>query len=926
MHSSFALNLFLFVFEVPAEEYRVVTSSSRRSIESGSMSVNFNDVLKEGYCNVKRRKFGLWQRRYLVLRCASSTGPCRLERYDNPKNVPKRTPVNKAIMLSEVQSIDIDCMAHRMLHASQHPSSHYAIILHLRDGTTRTLTMGTDQEVQDWNALLMKHHPEAVDRYNTLYPEEASASSETQHHSPTRRIKNTFNRIIHKSDKSGVGIALEGTGIIEKLQPSRLAQEERHLLDLSGQESFRTVLLNLDRIDNPDYTAYLEDDDGESEEKIVDKVDHSVLYNVYLMPSLITDICGECCLQVARQEIGLYDVEEKRLKLLHWPIECIMKYGVDSKKLVMQVNNNCLTGKGVFWFETTELKPVFGALYYTAEYWRRRNKRLWEKKKQRDMTFDKTPRRFPLRLHRPKMSIENVIEHAMEPPKSVQPPPRIRKISTEGMSHPLNSEGFIRYDHGSKERQLSHLFQHNTNRKTLDFDEIIKILHEGNEAAEIRSSGPPTTFCYKHFYCFKRYKHAFCDHNVHYCQCKPGWEWHQTLKKCSIKAETQPTTGGTPEEGTSTPDGAIPSTPDGGTSTPDGGNSTPNGGSSTPDEVTPTPDGGSSTPDEVTPTPDGGSSTPDEVTPTPNEGNEGTTNPDEGTPTRDEGTPTPDERTPTPDERTPTPDEGTPTPDEETSTPDEETSTPDEGTPTPDEGTPTPDERTPTPDEGTSTPDEGTNTPDEGTPTPTLDEKTPTPDEGTRPPTPDEVTPTPDEGTPNPDEGTPTRDEGTPTPDEGTPTLDERTPTPDEGTPNPDEGTPTRDEGTTPTPDEGTPALDERTPTPDEGTPNPDEGTPTLDERTPTPDEGTPNPDEGTPTRDEGTPTPDEGTPTPDEGTPTLDERTPTPDEGTRTPTPDEGTPNPDEGTPTLDERTPTPDEGTPTRDEETPTPEGLLL
>ncbi|CAG0906844.1 unnamed protein product, partial [Cyprideis torosa] len=181
-----------------------------------------------------------------------------------------------------------------------------------------------------------------------------------------------------------------------------------------------------------DYTAYLKDDDGESEEKIVDKVDHSVLYNVYLMPSLITDICGECCLQVARHEIGLYDVEEKRLKLLHWPIECIMKYGVDSKKLVMQVNNNCLTGKGVFWFETTELKPVFGALYYTAEYWRRRNKRLWEKKKQRDMTFDKTPRRFPLRLHRPKMSIENVIEHAMEPPKSVQPPPRIRKISTEG--------------------------------------------------------------------------------------------------------------------------------------------------------------------------------------------------------------------------------------------------------------------------------------------------------------------------------------------------------------------------------------------------------------------------------------------------------------------------------------------------------------
>lgn len=50
------------------------------------MSTNLADVVRQGYLRCKSRSlFGIWHKRWVVLRATSSKGPCRLEKHLDEK-------------------------------------------------------------------------------------------------------------------------------------------------------------------------------------------------------------------------------------------------------------------------------------------------------------------------------------------------------------------------------------------------------------------------------------------------------------------------------------------------------------------------------------------------------------------------------------------------------------------------------------------------------------------------------------------------------------------------------------------------------------------------------------------------------------------------------------------------------------------------
>lgn len=88
--------------------------------------------------------------------------------------------------------------------------------------------------------------------------------------------------------------------------------------------------------------------------------DTAIPFPVNLLAHRSTVISGECYLQVSESAVSLYDAEEApRMKLLHWPLECIHRYGKDSTKFTLEVGPQCLTGEGTFIFMTHQPTALY---------------------------------------------------------------------------------------------------------------------------------------------------------------------------------------------------------------------------------------------------------------------------------------------------------------------------------------------------------------------------------------------------------------------------------------------------------------------------------------------------------------------------------------------------------------------------------------
>ncbi|KAL1428940.1 hypothetical protein MTO96_016687 [Rhipicephalus appendiculatus] len=109
------------------------------------MATDTSDIAKQGYVRVRSRNIGVWQRRWLVLRKATSTTACRLEKYLEEKHARTHTG-QKVVLLTPATSI------------TRLPSSvrKHAFSICFQDGSVKSVACDSDLEADTWVKLMVQ--------------------------------------------------------------------------------------------------------------------------------------------------------------------------------------------------------------------------------------------------------------------------------------------------------------------------------------------------------------------------------------------------------------------------------------------------------------------------------------------------------------------------------------------------------------------------------------------------------------------------------------------------------------------------------------------------------------------------------------------------------------------------------------------------
>lgn len=107
---------------------------------------NYSDIVKQGYLKAKSQKLGKWQKRWVVLRCASSRGPNRLERFENEKKA-MLSDDPKVINLTEVERVEQAHAENRL----------YVLTLVFNKSHTKKFAADSDMEASEWFEVLNQH-------------------------------------------------------------------------------------------------------------------------------------------------------------------------------------------------------------------------------------------------------------------------------------------------------------------------------------------------------------------------------------------------------------------------------------------------------------------------------------------------------------------------------------------------------------------------------------------------------------------------------------------------------------------------------------------------------------------------------------------------------------------------------------------------
>lgn len=102
------------------------------------MATDVSDIVKQGYVRVRSRTVGVWQKRWIILRRASSKGPCRLEKYFDEKSA-RNGLQHKTSFLTDVSAIS----------RLSSRTKKYSFAINFHDGTCRWFSCDSGKEVGD---------------------------------------------------------------------------------------------------------------------------------------------------------------------------------------------------------------------------------------------------------------------------------------------------------------------------------------------------------------------------------------------------------------------------------------------------------------------------------------------------------------------------------------------------------------------------------------------------------------------------------------------------------------------------------------------------------------------------------------------------------------------------------------------------------
>ncbi|CAG0922548.1 unnamed protein product [Notodromas monacha] len=110
----------------------------------------FCDVIKSGHVKIKSRKLGMWQRRWIVLRRATSEGSTRIDKYPDRfqhKDAATSTPDKRLNILpkSTLELKDVSRVSRLPLEFC--PAG---FCVEFKDGNSRTIACDTEKEADEW--------------------------------------------------------------------------------------------------------------------------------------------------------------------------------------------------------------------------------------------------------------------------------------------------------------------------------------------------------------------------------------------------------------------------------------------------------------------------------------------------------------------------------------------------------------------------------------------------------------------------------------------------------------------------------------------------------------------------------------------------------------------------------------------------------